>query len=368
MAWIAGAAFLLYGYAALVALLNLLLMRRPKASDGGPSFCILIPARNEAENLARLLPALRAQSLKSPETGADQPLQILVFDDESEDGTGSLAASLGATVIRPREPLPAGWTGKNRACHELAKAASEASSAEWYVFLDADVYPEPDFAARFQSLLAEVGARTPVVTGFPYGIPGRGVEPVYLSWVSWILLASNPFGLVSKTGRGHNRFTNGQITAWKARTYAEIWPNETLKDKILEDVLIGRLLAKRGIRVEVANLTSALGVKMYDTFAQALDGMSKNSYQITGSTVGTLVMALLLAFLGVGWLLAGSLWWLALGLLLFSKLVTDLLMKGPLWVWPLAPVTCLLGSVTFLRSLAWHKQGKVKWKGRTYPG
>lgn len=367
MLWFAVVMGVLYGYVLLVAALNLLLMRRPKPGPG-PTFAVLIPARNEADNLRRLIPELTAQKLIDPHTGAETPLQVFVFDDESDDGTAEVAAAGGATVLRASEPLPPGWTGKNRACHLLAQAAAEASPAEWWVFLDADVYPEPTFAAGMQGLLREVGARCPVVSGFPRGIPGEGVEPVYLSWVSWVLLATNPFGLVSRTGKGHSRFTNGQITAWKASLYTELWPNERLKGRILEDVLIGRLLAQEGKRVEVANLASFLAVRMYRTLGEALNGMSKNSYEITGSVVGTFALAAFFMLIGIGWLGMGPWLWHGFGALLLSKLLADRTMRGPLWVWPLMPLTCLMAAYTMLRSWGWHRAGKVEWKGRTYGG
>src|ERR1019366_7317804 len=144
------------------------------------------------------------------------PPKVYVFDDESEDRTAEVAAAQGAIVICPREPLPKGWTGKNRACHELAKAAIEDSSAEWYLFLDADIYPAPGFVAAVQDLTSRVSRRTSVISGFPHIIPGRGIEPLFLAWVGWVLLATNPYGLVSLTGKGHNRFTNGQFGCWRA--------------------------------------------------------------------------------------------------------------------------------------------------------
>lgn len=289
-----------------------------------------------------------------------------MFDDESEDGTAQVAAANGAIVIRPREPLPKGWTGKNRACHELAKAATEDSNAEWFLFLDADVYPEPGFVAAVLGLTTQVRRRTAVISGFPRIIPGSGVEPLFLAWVGWVLLATNPYGLVSLTGRGHNRFTNGQFGCWRVKVYTDLWPNETLKGRILEDVLIGRLCADQGIGVEVANLSEVMGVKMYETWRETLDGMSKNSYEITGSVSGSIGTAALLLFISWGWLLAGRLMVVAVGLLLLSGLFCIWTVRSKPYGLPLLPIAISIGSFTILRSMVWHRRGQVKWKGRTY--
>ncbi len=346
MGWLA-----LYGYLAVVALINLLGLRRIRPGAPTDEIAVLIPARNEEENLRRLLPALI-----EPNPG----VRVYVYDDGSEDETAEVAAAAGARVIRGGE-LPEGWTGKNHACHRLAQVAAEDSPARWWVFLDADVYPEPGFLGGVVSHLNR--SRSPVLTGFPQGLPGGGIEPLFLAWVGWVLLATNPFALVSRSRRGHSRFTNGQFTVWRADVYTQLWPNERLRDRILEDVLIGRVLAKEGIFVETVNVSPVLAVRMYDTWRQALDGMSKNSYEITGSGWGTMLLTLLFVAIAVGWIFAP--WGLAL--LMLSGLAAALTMRYVLWVVPVMPLAVLIGAFTLLRSWVWRRTGRVTWKGRTYP-
>lgn len=347
-----------YGLLAFVATLNLVLMRRPGMFADGDSICVLIPARNEAENLKVLVPALLNQDGPRP--------KVYVFDDESDDGTGEVARQLGAIVIRPKETLPKGWTGKNRACHQLAKAAAEDSDAKWFLFLDADVRPEPQFLSSLRDLARQKGHKVGVLTGFPTIRPGRGLEPMFLAWVGWILLASNPFGLINRTRMGHSRFTNGQIHAWRAEVYTRLWPNEQVKSHILEDVMMGRLCAREGVGVEVANLSSTLTVRMYETWRQALDGMSKNSFEITGSYVGSVCLALFMAFCGFGWLLAGGAWVWALGLLVWSGLMVAAICRCAVWPVVVMPVVCLIGAFAILRSAWWKRTGRTTWKGRMY--
>jgi hypothetical protein len=342
---------LLYSLFAFIALSNWIFMRRPKSLAQGPSFCVLIPARNEAENLKRLLPSL---------FGPNPGLKAYVYDDESEDGTAEIAASCNAIVIQPKEKLPEGWTGKNRACHELAKVAAEDSDADYWVFLDADVILTPEFIPSLRGLIAE--SRAEMLTGFPKYYPGVGLEPLFLAWVAWVLLALKPYGLICRFGKGNSDFTNGQIGVWKPALYTEIWPHEALKGVILEDVKIGRMLAKLGRRVEVANLSRTFGVHMYDTWRQALDGMSKNSYEVAGNALGTLSLALWLLFLAWGWLLVP---WSG-AILALSGVAAFRIMRAPFWGGLLVPLILTVGAFTMVRSLVWHRRGQVKWKGRTY--
>lgn len=343
-----------YGLFFFVALTNVLLMRRAtvkKQADWDPAICI--PARNEAHQIADVVAPL-----------VDQGAKVYVFDDESIDGTAEAAAAAGATVLRAREKLPEGWVGKNRACHELAKAAAEDHAGDWILFLDADVKPGPTFVKSMGAAVLE--SKKSVLTGFAKILPGKGLEPAYLGWVAWILGASNPFGLVSKTGVGHNRFMNGQIGAWKSGVYFDILPHEAMKGEVLEDVKIGRMLAAKGIKVEVLDLSKILGVQMYSTFREALDGMSKNTFAITGSAAGTLLLGIFFLFCGWGWALAGHQWWIPLTLFLASKALVDLGARFPIWTLPLMPMTLTWAAYTCIRSLLWKRKGSIMWKGRTY--
>jgi glycosyltransferase involved in cell wall biosynthesis len=348
-----------YGLFAFVAVTNLLLMRRPASRETGqaaegPEIAVLIPARNEARNLKELLPLLVGKA------------KVYVFDDESDDGTGVVAAELGAIVVKPREPLPKGWAGKNRACHELAKAATEDSNARWLLFLDADVRTTPDFLEAVRSLCDEVGGRCGVVTGFPTIVPGRGIEPLFLAWVGWILLSANPFGIVSRTRMGHNRFTNGQFHAWRSDVYTRLWPNEAVKGHLMEDVMMGRLLAKEGVPVEVANVSKVLSVRMYDTWRQTLDGMSKNSFEVANTAHGSYGLALFFLLIGWAWVLAP--WTYAIFLL--SGLACAAIVRARpigyvILVFTL-PIALTIGAYTMVRSVAWRRKGIVTWKGRVY--
>ena len=91
---------------------------------------IIVPARDEASSLPRLLAAIQ------PQLGpADE---LVVVDDHSSDDTAAVARAAGARVV-PAPPLPAGWVGKPHAC----AVGAAATTAGTLVFLDADVRPGP---------------------------------------------------------------------------------------------------------------------------------------------------------------------------------------------------------------------------------
>lgn len=111
-----------------------------------PSLSIVIPARNEAAGLERLLPALRA---RHPEA------ELLVVDDGSTDATRETAQRFGARVISH-----AYGQGNGAAI----KTGARAAAGEELVFMDADGQHDPEDVARLLDTLHQgydmvVGAR-----------------------------------------------------------------------------------------------------------------------------------------------------------------------------------------------------------------
>ncbi len=100
---------------------------------------VVIPVHNGGDDLRRCLEALAASERR--------PDEVIVVDDGSTDGSGSLACRLGAQVIRleggPRGPAMA----RNR--------GAEAATGDALVFLDADVAVHPDTIGRLEACLAQ---------------------------------------------------------------------------------------------------------------------------------------------------------------------------------------------------------------------
>jgi cellulose synthase/poly-beta-1,6-N-acetylglucosamine synthase-like glycosyltransferase len=137
-------------------------------SEGSVS--ILIPARDEAANIAPCVEAALAQGRSIRE--------VLVYDDRSGDGTAAIVNRLAASDPRVRViegfELPDGWCGKNHACARLAKAAQ----GEWLLFLDADARLTPGALPR---LLAEAHTRqVTLMSPWPALIAGTFWERVLM--------------------------------------------------------------------------------------------------------------------------------------------------------------------------------------------
>jgi glycosyltransferase involved in cell wall biosynthesis len=122
----------------------------PVGAGRWPAIVAVVPARNEAEMLPLTLPALLAQDYPGD-------FRVTLVDDGSSDGTGRVAAALGAcpeagatpraplTVIRGR-PRPDGWAGKVWAMQQGVDASvlRPGNSSDGYIlFTDADIQWAP---------------------------------------------------------------------------------------------------------------------------------------------------------------------------------------------------------------------------------
>jgi hopene-associated glycosyltransferase HpnB len=117
-----------------------------------PPLTAVIPARDEAVTIARCVRSV---------LGQDYPgkLDVIVVDDNSQDGTGAFAdeaaAAIGARdrlVVLQGRPLPPGWTGKVWALKQgVDFALTQTRKPKYLVLTDADIVYAPPALRRIVS-------------------------------------------------------------------------------------------------------------------------------------------------------------------------------------------------------------------------
>src|SRR5258708_6562881 len=112
-----------------------------------PRVAAVVPARNEAEFIARTVESLAKQEYAGE-------LRVAVGDDHSEDGTRSLARGAAAraggserVLILQGAALESGWTGQLLAMKQGVES-SVAQEADYFWFTDADIEHAPDTLRR----------------------------------------------------------------------------------------------------------------------------------------------------------------------------------------------------------------------------
>ncbi|WP_103028087.1 glycosyltransferase [Salinibacter altiplanensis] len=336
-----------------VLALNLAYLRRQPSpsADSRPSLSVCIPARNEADNLRRLLPTLKNQNYPD--------LEILVWDDGSEDDTWevlSTAESSRLTPLRGTDP-PDGWVGKVHALYQCTREASGAC----YLFLDADAELRRPDALR-QLVARHRSSRTQVSSGFPRL---RGAVLLLVSLVPHALLSSLPWPLVPRTQLPALSALNGQCWLVDRDVYHRHEPHAQVKNAVLEDVAIGRYLKRQGHAPTLLDVQDLVSIHMYDGFGEAWRGFRKNAYLLLGGTPSR--FAVMYGGFLLSWLVAPllSVWFLVS--LYGLKAVTDRASGMPLYITVLAPLSYLLGLMLQIDSAVHHWNDRVRWKGRSVP-
>jgi 4,4'-diaponeurosporenoate glycosyltransferase len=235
----------------------------PARARRTPRVSVVVPARDEAARLPRLLAALAAD----PHHGSAD--ELIVVDDGSTDDTASLAAAAGATVVAV-EP-PEGWTGKAWACWRGA----EVATGDVVVFLDADTEPGPGFVAR---LAAAASASGGVVSVQPTHEVRRTYERASAT--------CNAVALTAGTGAlaGRGRWWRGPVAFGPALAaprlaYLDAGGHGLVRAEVAEDLAIARAFDRAGMQV-AAYADAGEGALRYRMYPEGpgslVEGWTKN--------------------------------------------------------------------------------------------
>jgi glycosyltransferase involved in cell wall biosynthesis len=273
------AAYIILGFTLIqlaVALFNLLpgtyLPEKGVTCEGLVS--VLIPARNEEKNIKNILQDLREQDYSD--------IEIIVFDDQSEDDTRNIVAKSAETDSRIKlicsEGLPDGWLGKNHACHKLA----EHAKGDYLLFLDADVRIGGNTIGKAVSFMKKQGLA--LISIFPRQIIVTTGEKVTVPVMNYILLSLLPIVFVRKSKFTSLSAANGQFMFFNAGIYHSLEPHSLMRSNKVEDISISRYLKSREHRIACLVGDKDISCRMYNGFSDAVNGFSKNVVAFFGNS------------------------------------------------------------------------------------
>ena len=337
---------------------------------------VIIPARNEEVNIARVVRSLARQQ------GVQE---ILVIDDQSIDQTGEILAALELEIPLLRtlrvEGLPEGWLGKT---HAVAMGA-RAATGDWLLFTDADTEhlagSLPELVQRAENERADLlslspGQETP--TWWEKSV----IPIVYVKLASLFRFAevSDPQSPVAAA--------NGQYILVRRKIYEECGGHEAVKSAILDDVELARRVKALGGKLLFLPGARWVRTRMYRSFGEMWEGWVKNLYLLYGGNVAKMLAAVaslwLLEVFPVLAFMAACLW-VALvrtsGVATLTAVGWFLLALARQWNYGRAlarlgfdprlanyqPMGAALLGAMMLASLRAHRgTGNIQWKGRHY--
>lgn len=230
-----------------------------------PLISILIPARNEEDNIKRCINSLLKQDYDN--------LEILVLDDGSIDRTAEIVSELTKKDARIRlyygKPLARGWLGKSYACQQLAGRAE----GQYLLFVDADTlhFPTSVSSAIACLLKYKVDALSVFAKQIMVTLPERMVIP----FGNFMIMGFMPLALIRRSRRALFCTAIGQFMLFKKDIYKAIGGHESVKGKILEDVIISKQVKRCGYKFMIFDGRSNLYCRMYHNFSEVVSGYSK---------------------------------------------------------------------------------------------
>ena len=234
---------------------------------------VLIPARNEEANIA---PAVRS-ILESTDTD----IEVIVLDDDSTDRTAEIVREIAKADHRARietaPPLPAGWCGKQHACHVLSRLASHPL----LIFLDADVRLKRGAVARMAAFMEQSGAA--LASGVPEQETRTFSERLLVPLIHFVLLGFLPIGRMRIDGRPALGAGCGQLFVALREAYEACGGHGAIRSTLHDGPKLPRVFRAAGFHTDLFDATDIAVCRMFSTGGDVWRGLARNAHEALGS-------------------------------------------------------------------------------------
>jgi glycosyltransferase involved in cell wall biosynthesis len=336
---------------------NFFTIRRPAAvTQISTPVSVLIPVRNEAENIAELIDCLTKQ------TNLDS-LEIIFIDDSSEDGTGKAlreAKANGAAIeIIIAPALPNNWLGKPWALQQGYLAAH----GEIIVTLDADVRLAPTAIAQSVAML---GSRE-FISAYPRQVALSFSERLVQPLLQWSWMTTVPLRMAERSSRTSLAVANGQFFMVKKSALAQISGFTAIANEVLDDMKLARALISSGAHGGVADGSKIAHTRMYKNFREIKAGYGKSLWSAFATPLGAGVAIAFIFLTGIApiilWFTGNPIGLFTYEIVVITRIFSAKRSGGRTLDSLLHPISSAI--LIYLIIYSWRMRGKVQWKGRT---
>jgi hopene-associated glycosyltransferase HpnB len=353
-------------------------LRDPVDGNIAPDVRAVVPARNEADVVARTVASLLAQEYAGR-------LTLTLVDDRSDDGTAEVA---GATIARfdaggragvtQARPRPDEWTGKMWALAEgVATARAGGATPAYWWFTDADVEHDPDTLARLvATAVADDRALVSQMVELHCASPAeRLLIPAFVFFFRMLY----PFAWVNDDRRATAAAAGG-CTLIADDALRAIGGIERIKDALIDDCALAAAVKGNGGGLSLGLATRSRSIRPYASVGAVWSMVARTAYtQLAYSPAllaGTVAGMLLLYYVPVAATFAGlrrrradlalpgAIAWVTMALTYAPTL--RLYRQNPLGAFAL-PLAGGLYTAMTIDSARRHLIGRGgSWKGRTF--
>lgn len=334
-----------------------------------PMVSILVPARNEEQNISKCIGSLLAQDYPS--------FEVLVLDDQSTDGTLAILRQMAESqpklkVLTGSNP-PEDQSGKNWACSQLAGQAK----GDLLLFTDADTIHQPQ--TLIEIVTALMGEQADLLTGFPRQEVHSWIEKLLVPFFTWASLTFIPLCLAYRIRSQALVTAIGQMMLFRREAYQKIGGHAALGMAIVDDLTLARKIKAAGMRWRVTRLSDLISCRMYQNDWDAVQGFTKNLFAafnfrlfsylfvfvwLAVQLLDPLIVLVSMSFAKVPYARVGELA-VCIGLSLLLWAIVYLETGIPIYLALLYPVTILANVAVAFRSLFLSLTGRLTWKDRS---
>jgi glycosyltransferase involved in cell wall biosynthesis len=367
--------------------------RRPATPNGGPRISIIVPARNEEENIRETVVGLLALDYSNYE--------IIAVNDRSTDCTGEIMDDVAASgspcsadtpvrvsaapapqtgadrsiratrlkVIHISE-LPAGWLGKTHAMW----TAGQQASGDWLLFTDADVLFKPDSLRR--AVAYAEAERADHVVLFPRMIMKRPSERMMIAFFQALFVFGHrPWKVADPKARDHMGV--GAFNLVRRSVYDAVGTYRALRMEVLDDMKLGKVIKNAGFAQRNVFGEDLISLHWAKGAFGIVNNLTKNFFAVLSfQWPRTVVTIVGLGFLNLGpflgvWLAHG---WArvpyAIALVSLFGIYYGMSLRSPVpaYYFFLHPVSTSLFMYTLTRSMVQTLSNDgIVWRGTKYP-
>jgi hypothetical protein len=341
----------------------------PATPSGGPRVSIIVPARNEEEQIGETLTRLLELDY--------QNYEVIAVNDRSTDRTGeamdriaSVSDTEGRLKLIHIDALPSGWLGKTHAMWTAAKQAT----GEWLLFTDADVLFRPDVLRRALTY-AEAEPADHLVL-FPRMIMKTPGERMMIGFFQTLFVFGHrPWKVADPKAKDHMGV--GAFNLVRRSVYDAIGSYQALRFEVVDDMKLGKLVKNAGYAQRNVYGADLISLRWAKGTMGVVRNLTKNFFAVMSfqwwrllPSVCALAFLNLMPFLGI-WLAHG---WerLPYAVALASLFAIHVGMAGrsdvPVYYFVLHPIATALFVYIMLRSMTLTlARGGVVWRGTFYP-
>jgi hopene-associated glycosyltransferase HpnB len=335
-----------------------------------PRVVAIVPARNEAEFIARTVESLVKQDYPGE-------LRVVVVDDHSEDGTGELAreASVRAgaaerVLVQRGATLQSGWTGKLLAMQQGVESAG-AQESEYFWFTDADIEHAPDTLRRV--VQRAESKKLDLVSLMALSQVNSLSEHLLIPPFLYFFLKLYPPSWIANR-KAKTAGAAGGCVLLKREALDRMGGLAAIRGEVIDDCTMALAVKRSGGGLWMGLTRKSVSLRTYATFTEIQDLIARTAFTqlgyssllLAGTLLGmflTYLLPVILTFSGqpVVWRLGLAAW----ALMATTYLPTVRFYKlSPLWAAALPLAAAFYTYATWISAVRYWLGRGGQWKGR----